>query len=262
MPTWKRDFASGLVVIVPLVILLVVVNWLYVHLTGIPLIGQLEPGGLPEPVLPFYRAFIALAVLTTVVFGVGYFMRTALGRVAESKLDDSINRIPALRVVYNASKLAVETALSGTDDLQSPVYLETWPGIRMTAFKTGKHTRDGKVVLFMPTAPNITSGFVIEVEPERATETGEAVEEALTRILSAGFAESAHNIPVEEQQVDIGDVTGPDAPQTDTPTGQTDMTGDPATGPADGTPGTDGGEPSSDGGRPQGEQSRWTGRRF
>lgn len=260
MSTWKRDFASGLVVIVPLVILLVVVNWVYTHLTGIPLVGQLEPGGLPGPLLPFYRAIIALAVLTTVVFGVGYFMRTALGRVAESRLDDAINRIPALRVVYNASKLAVETALSGTDDLQSPVYLETWPGIRMTAFKTGKHTRDGKIVLFMPTAPNITTGFVIEVEPERVTETGEAVEEALTRILSAGFAESAQNIPVEEEQrVDIGDTPGHDSPQTEPATG---ASSDSQERPADRAPGTESGEPSSDGGRPQGNQSRWTGRRF
>jgi len=48
----------------------------------------------------------------------------------------------------------------------------------MTAFRTGKKTRDGKIVLFMPTAPNITTGFVIEVEPERIEETGgETVEE-------------------------------------------------------------------------------------
>lgn len=217
MSTWKRDFASGLVVLVPLIVLLLVVNWIYQHVTRIPLIGSLEPIWLPEPLLPFYRVLIAIAVFTSVVLAVGYFMRTALGRVAEAKLDTFINRIPALRVVYNASKLAVETALSGTEDLQSPVHIETWAGIRMTAFKTGKKTRDGKLVLFMPTAPNITSGFVIEVEPERVEETGESTEEALTRILSAGFAESAHQIPVEEEHV--RDVTrerkeriGPDRP--------------------------------------------------
>jgi len=117
-----------------------------------------------------------MAVFATVVLAVGYFMRTTFGRLAESAVDGAINRIPALRVVYNASKLAIETAVSGTDELQSPVYIETWPGIRMTAFRTGKKTRDGKIVLFMPTAPNITTGFVIEVEPERIEETGETVE--------------------------------------------------------------------------------------
>ncbi|SMO35680.1 DUF502 domain-containing protein [Halorubrum cibi] len=200
MSTWKRDFASGLIVLAPLLVLLLVVRWIYLHIASIPLIDALQPNWIPAPLEPVSRVVIAIAVLSTLVLAVGYFMRTTLGRLAEAKVDDTINRIPALRVVYNASKLAAETAISGTDELQNPVYLETWPGIRMTAFRTGKKTRDGKIVLFMPTAPNITTGFVIEVEPERVEDTGESVEEGMTRILSAGFGESAHQIPVEEER--------------------------------------------------------------
>jgi len=206
MPTWKRDFGSGLIVLAPLIVVALVVRWIYRHIAAFPLVGALEPAWLPGALVPLYRVVIAVGVFAMLVLGVGYFMRTTLGRFAESQIDEFINRIPALRVVYNASKLAVETALSsGTDDLQSPVYLETWPGIRMTAFRTGKKTRDGKLVLFMPTAPNITSGYVIEVEPERVEETNERVEEALTRILSAGFADSAHQIPVADERR-VGDV--------------------------------------------------------
>ena len=200
MSTWKRDFASGLIVLAPLLVLLLVIRWIYLHIASIPLIDALQPEVIPAPLEPVSRVVIAIAVFSTLVLAVGYFMRTTLGRLAEAKVDDAINRIPALRVVYNASKLAAETAISGTDELQNPVYLETWPGIRMTAFRTGKKTRDGKIVLFMPTAPNITTGFVIEVEPERVEDTGESVEEGMTRILSAGFGESAHQIPVEEER--------------------------------------------------------------
>jgi len=104
-------------------------------------------------------------------------------------------------VVYNASKMAVETAVSGTEDLQTPVKLEVWDGMRMTAFKTGKTTEDGREVLFLPTAPNITTGYVVEVHPDRYEEIDERVEDALTRILSAGFGET-HSaktpIPVTE----------------------------------------------------------------
>ena len=203
MSTWKRDFASGLIVLAPLLVLLLVLRWIYQYIASIPLIEGLQPEVIPAPLEPVSRVVIAFAVCATVVLAVGYFMRTTVGRLAESAVDDAINRIPALRVVYNASKLAIETAISGTDELQSPVYIETWPGIRMTAFRTGKKTRDGKIVLFMPTAPNITTGFVIEVEPERIEETGETVEEGMTRVLSAGFAESAHQVPVHEE--DPGD---------------------------------------------------------
>ncbi|MFC5279898.1 DUF502 domain-containing protein [Halorubrum rubrum] len=200
MSTWKRDFASGLIVLAPLLVLLLVIRWIYLHIASIPLIDALQPNWIPAPLEPVSRVVIAIAVLSTLVLAVGYFMRTTLGRIAEAKIDDTINRIPALRVVYNASKLAAETAISGTEELQNPVYIETWAGIRMTAFRTGKKTRDGKIVLFMPTAPNITTGFVIEVSPDRVEDTGESVEEGMTRILSAGFGESAHQIPVEEER--------------------------------------------------------------
>jgi uncharacterized membrane protein len=201
MSTWKRDIASGLVVLLPLGILLFVVNWLYVRIIGLPLISNLNFAqlGVPEGLVPITRILVALALIITLILAVGYLMRTTAGRVFEAMLDDTINRVPGLRVVYNASKLAVETALSGTDDLQQPVKLEVWDGVRMTAFKTGKRTDDGKIVLFLPTAPNITTGYVMEVDADRVEETGEKVEEALTRVLSAGFAESAHQIPVEEE---------------------------------------------------------------
>jgi uncharacterized membrane protein len=75
--------------------------------------------------------------------------------------------------------------------------------MRMTAFKTGKSTDDGREVLFLPTAPNITTGYVIEVESDEYVETNESVEDALTRILSAGFGDTAEDgIPIDVQGSD------------------------------------------------------------
>ncbi|QLG29323.1 DUF502 domain-containing protein [Halorarum halophilum] len=197
MSTWKRDFASGLVVVVPLLVILFVANWLYTQLLELPFVPTVHwdspPPGMADWLVVFVvnllQVFIVLVVFVLVVFAAGYMMRTTAGRFAEGFVDGAINRVPVLRVLYNASKLAVETALTGTDELQAPVRIEPWEGMRMTAFKTGKRTEDGREVLFMPTAPNITTGFVLEVESENVTYTNERVEEALTRILSAGFGE-------------------------------------------------------------------------
>jgi len=179
------------VVLVPLLVILLVANWVFSRIADLPFIGQIQPVAL--------RVVLAVVVLAALTFAVGYLMRTTAGRLVESYIDAAMNRVPVVRVVYNASKLAVETALTGTDDLQAPVRIEPWPGMRMTAFKTGKRTADGREVLFMPTAPNITTGFVVEVEPERIEPTDERVEEALTRVLSAGFAEQAGaEIPVQD----------------------------------------------------------------
>jgi uncharacterized membrane protein len=194
MSSWRRDVASGLVVLVPILVILFVLNWLYSQVADLPIVRT-----LPQP----YGVLVALVVFVMLVLSVGYLMRTTAGRLVEGLLDDAMNRVPLIRILYNASKLAVETALTGTDDLQKPVRLETWPGINMTAFKTGKTTADGEVVLFMPTAPNITTGFVIEVDPDRIEETGESVEEALTRILSAGFAEEeTHGVDIAVEGID------------------------------------------------------------
>lgn len=193
MSSWRRDFASGLVVLVPILVILYVLGILYSNISGLPLIKQLEPP---------YGFFVAIFVFIMLVFSVGYLMRTTAGRLFESAIDGTMNRVPLVRVLYNASKLAVETALTGTEDLQKPVRLEVWPGIRMTGFKTGKTTPDGREVVFMPTAPNITTGFVMEVKPEDLTETDEKVEEALTRILSAGFAEDETTAAID---IDVDD---------------------------------------------------------
>lgn len=207
MSTWKRDAASGLVVLVPLMVIALVVNWVFNRVAELPFIGQIQPVVL--------RVALAIVVLVALTFAVGYLMRTAAGRVVESYIDASMNRVPLVRVLYNASKLAVETALTGTDDLQAPVRVEPWPGMRMTAFKTGKRTTDNREVLFLPTAPNITTGFVIEVEPERIEPTDERVEEALTRVLSAGFAEQTSTEGPLQSAVDEGRDGEESSPQVD-----------------------------------------------
>jgi uncharacterized membrane protein len=202
--SWKRDFASGLVVLGPVLVTLYVLRWLFIRLAALELI-PITAEQLPsdwEWAVPYVQVGLLIAVLLLLTLSVGYMMRTAFGDLVESAIDSSMNRLPGFRVVYNASKMAVETAVQGPEDLQSPVKVETWAGMRMTAFKTGKRSSDGRELLFLPTAPNITTGFVVEVEPNDYTEVDETVEEALTRILSAGFGdtkESGVQIDVEEE---------------------------------------------------------------
>jgi uncharacterized membrane protein len=181
MASWKRDAASGLVIVLPILICAYVVYWIFQRIADVPVLNSMDPE---------LKVAVLLALFTVTVLGVGYMMRTKVGDAFELWIDDLANRVPLIRVVYNASKMAVETAVSGTDELQHPVKLEVWSGLRMTAFKTGKTTDDGRDVLFLPTSPNITTGFVVEVEPDAYEAVDESVEEALTRILSAGFGET------------------------------------------------------------------------
>ncbi|WP_265108328.1 DUF502 domain-containing protein [Halosolutus halophilus] len=207
MASWKRDFASGLIVLGPILITLYVIFWLYGLVAGVTpelilnetALQRLIPGGSEqaqqtrEQLAQLIRVIVALTVFIILTFSVGYLMRTTIGGLVERLVDDVANRVPVVRVVYNASKMAAETAFGEQESLQKPVKIEVWDGLRMTAFKTGKTSEDGREVLFLPTSPNITTGFVVEVAPEDITELDEDVEDALTRVLSAGFGDAKRN---------------------------------------------------------------------
>ncbi len=201
MSTWKRDFASGLIVLGPIIATLFICYLLY------SFIANLTPGvvinaELLEPFLPgigeaaraqlarFIRVITFLTLLAALMIAFGPFLRTKLGSLFEDLIDYGANRVPGLRLVYNASKTATETTIGENESLQTPVKLETWKGFRMTAFKTGQISEDDRVLLFLPTSPNITTGFVLEVDSERITTIDESVEEALTRVVSAGFGDA------------------------------------------------------------------------
>jgi len=188
MSLWKRDFASGLIVLLPILVTAYIVALLFARLSAIPF--PLPDLGLGPTATSIVKVVLLLLIFVLLVFSLGYMMRTAFGDIVEDAIDDVMNQVPGLRVVYNASKLAVETAVSGTEELQTPVKIEPWKNLRMTAFKTGKTTVDGRDILFLPTAPNITTGFVLEADPADYEVSEESVEEALTRILSAGFGET------------------------------------------------------------------------
>ena len=227
MAAWKRDIASGLIILVPLIVTAYLVAIIYSNLANVPV-------NITPPVL---RVALTLVVFFLLVLSIGYLSRTAFGDIIEEVIDNLMNRLPGLRIVYNASKMAVETAVSGAEDLQRPVKLEVWDGLRMTAFKTGKTTDDGRDVLFLPTSPNITTGYVIEVDPGDYTETDEAVEDALTRVLSAGFGESRDNSVSISVTDELMSDSGGDDENGD---------GDEAAPESNGTPGPEPTEPETD----------------
>ncbi|MFC3958034.1 DUF502 domain-containing protein [Halovivax cerinus] len=201
MTSWKRDFASGLVVLGPILVTLFVLYWLYGYVAAVTPGFILEDtmfgdGQAAQQLVGLIRVVITLSVLIILIFAIGYLMRTTIGGLFERVVDNVANRLPGLRVVYNASKMAAQTAVGEQEALQEPVKLEVWDGLRMTGFRTGKVADDGREILFIPTSPNITSGYVVEVESDDIEEIDENVEEALTRVLSAGFGDTDRGGPM------------------------------------------------------------------
>jgi uncharacterized membrane protein len=182
----KRNVVSGVVFLTPVAVSAYVVYWIYQRVAGIPGIRYLRVTDSPA-VNELIQVGFAVAVIAVVLAVVGYVVRTAVGDIVKDELDRLAGQIPVVRVVYNATKMGVETIMgSSAEEFDRPVKIEV-AGLRITGFKTGNTTEDGREVVFFPTSPNITSGYVVDVEPERLERTDETTEEALTRVLSAGF---------------------------------------------------------------------------
>jgi uncharacterized membrane protein len=194
----KKPAVSGLIVLLPVFTTLLVVSWLFEKIAQIPgnryfnisqYTGILESGSIPayylNQTLKLSMLLAAGAVLVTVV---GRIAKTDKGFRLEKVLDKVFDRIPFLGSVYNITKVTTETVFGGAEDLSRPVKIKHGD-IRINGFKTGNRSAEGREIVFMPTAPNITSGLVLELPDDRIEETDESAEEALTRILSAGFGQ-------------------------------------------------------------------------
>lgn len=189
----KRNIISGVVVITPVAVSAYVVYWIYQRISSLPGTQYLRvtESTVVNEVIQFGFSMI-------IIFGVlavaGYGVRTATGVILKDEVDRLASRIPIVRIVYNATKMGVETIMgSSAEEFDRPVKIEV-AGLRVTGFKTGNTTEDGREVVFVPTSPNITSGYVVDIESERVQETNENVEKALTRVLSAGFGMESKEI--------------------------------------------------------------------
>ena len=191
-------------VVAPLAVTVFVVVWIYRRVSALPSAGVMRVTGvnvLDDLIQVAFSVFVLLLLLVLI----GFVTRTAVGVFLKDEMDRVLEGIPVVRVVYKATKTGVETIAGGKGGLKKPVKVG-FGGFRLTAFKTGGKTKNGRDVVFLPTAPNITSGFVLEVDPDVMEDADETTEEALTRILSAGFGAGEEEMEelLEETVEEVG----------------------------------------------------------
>jgi uncharacterized membrane protein len=179
MESWRRDLVRGLALVVPVSVVLAVCAFLYTRVAALGV-----PAGYPAPV----RVGLLAVGFVAVVVVLGRVMSTALGPFVDDAADTTINRLPVVRVVYNAAKFTIRRLLADDGRAREPVKVESWPGQWMTGFKTGVRAPDGDVMVFLPGAPDPTSGLLVAADPDRIEETDETASAALIRIISCGFS--------------------------------------------------------------------------
>jgi uncharacterized membrane protein len=184
-----RRLISGVAVLIPLGITLFALSIIFKATVGVSasFLG-LFLGDLPRNVV------ITLAILLSigVVYIAGLLASHVVGRKAIALGEVLVEQIPVVKTIYATSKQVVELFQGRSETQSQKVVLVEFPtpGLKAFGFLTGRITMPDATEcykVFIPTAPNPTSGYFQLVPVGRCEVLDMSSEEALRLIISVGI---------------------------------------------------------------------------
>jgi uncharacterized membrane protein len=195
----KNDLIAGLLVVIPLATTIwlatTVSRFVLAFLTSIP--KQFNPFNTLNPLLQdLINLGVGLLVPLLGILLIGLMARNIVGRWLLEFGEGTLLRIPLAGSVYKTLKQLLETFLQGNSSRFRRVVLVEYPreGLYAVGFVTGvigtaiqSDFGEKMLSVFIPTAPNPTTGWYAVV-PERLVKDLElSVEDAFRTIISAGI---------------------------------------------------------------------------
>lgn len=195
----KNDLIAGLLVVIPLATTIwlatIVSRFVLAFLTSIP--KQFNPFITLNPLL---QDLINLALgLTVPLLGIlliGLMARNIVGRWLLEFGEGTLQRIPLAGSVYKTLKQLLETFLRDNSQRFRRVVLVEYPreGLYSVGFVTGEvgptlqsELEERLLSVFIPTAPNPTTGWYTLVPESSVKDLNLSVEDAFKTIISAGI---------------------------------------------------------------------------
>lgn len=197
---WQANFYTGLAIILPAVISLAIIKWLFGTISNItdPLLFFLPKTWTHAPDgggMYWWWSLFALLVAVLLVSLIGRLARNFIGKKMIQMLDLSLLRVPLLNKIYGAIKQVNEAFISGNKSSFQQVVLVDFPraGMHSVGFITGapggefrQKTNETLVSVFIPTTPNPTSGFIVLVPEHQVTKLNMSVADGIKFIISLG----------------------------------------------------------------------------
>ena len=202
---WRANFFAGLAIVMPAVISIAVVVWLFQNVSNVTdkmlfflpkswIRPKLPDGNLGE--IHWYWSWLALVWAVFLVCLAGRYGRNYLGRKTIEWLDNAIMRVPLMNKIYGTIK-QVNESFSNNKTSFKQVVLVTFPHARSQAvgFVTGEqHGLGGEklVSVFIPTTPNPTSGFLVLVPESEVIKLDMTVADGIKFTISLGAIAPEH----------------------------------------------------------------------
>jgi len=178
----KTSLIGGIVVILPAVIFLFFFKWLFRLVTDIiqPLTNLVV---VRSNIKEIVAHILVLSIIAIGCFGIGVFVKTRLGKYIQEKLE---NRISKIAPGYGTIKEIVMQLIGKKFPFSSVALVRIFENDTMvTAFITDSHP-DGSYTVFVPTAPNPTSGFIYHVKGEYVHHVDIPVEKVMRSVITCG----------------------------------------------------------------------------
>ena len=198
MVTLRRYLVAGLLVWIPLGITIWVLK-LLVDLMDQTLL--LIPAAYRSDALfGFHIPGLGIILTVAILLVTGANAANFFGRKLLAMGDAALGRIPIVRSIYGGVKQISDTLFSPEGKAFRRAVLVHYPhaGSWTVALVTGspehevtEHLGHDQISVFVPTTPNITSGFFLIVPRSETIELDMTVDEALKYIISMGVAEPA-----------------------------------------------------------------------
>ena len=179
---FKTSLIGGIVVILPAAIFVFVFKWLFRWVTDIiqPLTNLVV---MRSHIKEIAADALVLAIIVIGCFVIGIVVKTRIGRFIHENLE---NRISKIAPGYGAIKEIVMQLIGKKFPFSSVALVRIFENDTMvTAFITDSHP-DGSYTVFVPTAPNPTSGFIYHVKGEYVHHIDITVEEAMRSVITCG----------------------------------------------------------------------------
>lgn len=189
----RKYLIAGLLVWLPLVVTVVVVNFLVNSFDQVLLL--LPPVYRPDSLLGFHVPGLGLLVSLLVIVSTGVVAANYFGERLVGLWEKGLGRIPLVRSIYSSVKQVTEAFVGSEQSFQRAYLLEyprlgTWTIAFQTSSKLGeaqcKTGLDQVVNVFVPTTPNPTSGFFLMVSEASLIPLEMTVEQALKMVISGG----------------------------------------------------------------------------
>lgn len=206
----KKHFLTGLIILLPVAVTVAILMFIVNFITD-PFIGYLELFFSHTHFYQSHYAFVhfslqllAILILVSVTVLLGLLARIVIFKTFLSLYDYFLHRIPIIKTIYKIAQQVIRTLFGGQSKSFQQVVMVPYPN--STTFSIGLVSGNspapaqnalGKklVTVFVPIAPNPTSGFLFLYEEQDLIYLDMKVKHAIKFIISCGVLHSDEEHP-------------------------------------------------------------------